>query len=109
MEQVELEQFLDTGWMNGADLFFRDKIYRTECYGNQLECRVFVVSWHAKKVSDKEYDDDFTDEEKKAWIYVYDNVQPTEEDARLALLRAPIFDGKSFWEVINEIEWLDHA
>ena len=110
MEQTELEQFLDTGWMNGADLFFRGRIYRTEwCVDEGGIGSTTVFSWHAKKVSEKEYDDDFTDEEKKRWICIYKNAESTEEGARLAFLRAPIFDGKSFWEVVNEIERLEHA
>ncbi|MBQ7243393.1 MAG: hypothetical protein IJS52_04225 [Bacilli bacterium] len=110
MEQTELEQFLDTGWMNGAELFFRGRIYRTErCVDKGRTGLTTVFSWHAKKVSEKEYDDEFTDEEKKRWICIYENAESTEENARLALLSAPIFDGKSFWEAVDEIEWLDHA
>ena len=84
MEQAELEQFLDTGRMNGADLFFRGRIYRTErCVDEAGTGSTTVFSWHAKKVSEKEYDDDFIDEEKKRWICTYKNAESTEESARL--------------------------
>ena len=50
MKQTELEQFLDTGWMEGADLFFRGKIYRTEwCVDGNGRGSTTVFSWHAKK------------------------------------------------------------
>lgn len=109
MEQVELEQFLDTGWMNGADLFYNGRIYRTECFGNDERCLAFVYSWHAAKVSKTTYVDAFTLEEENEWVKVYEHSEPTEEEARLALLKAPIFEGKSFWEVEDKIEWLEHA
>lgn len=109
MEQVELEQFLDTGWMNGAELFYEGKIYWTECFGNEKECRAVVYSIPAKKVSKTEYIYDIREGEKNEWVEIYEHSEPTEEEARLALLKAPIFEGKSFWEVEDKIEWLEHA
>ena len=109
MEQNSLEQFLDTGWMNGADLFYKGKIYHTECFGNSKKCTAFVYCWHAEKTTNGEYENVFTSEEKQKYSKIFECNKTNEDDARIALLQAPIFNGKTFWEVEDEIEWLEPA
>lgn len=109
MERAALDQFLDTGWMNGAELFYHGCIYRTECCKSGNKYLAFAYSWRARKISSDEYIDDFTPEEKEHWCKVFERTASTEEGAREALLNEPIFEGKTFWEAEREIEWLEHA
>jgi len=39
--------------------------------------------------------------------YIWEYNSDTIEKCFNAFLTAPIFDGKTFWEVENEIEWVD--
>lgn len=104
-----LSQFLDTGWMNDAELYYKGKIYFTECFHDGDQYVVTVASWHVKKVTNTEYDDDPTPEEKDKWVIVYKDSSPAEDEAREKFLKAPFFEGKSFWEIEPEVEWLEHV
>jgi len=109
MERAALDQFLDTGWMNGAELFYSGTIYWAEHFGDENGCRAIVYSIPAKKVSQREYDYDLSRGGGKGWIKAFEKAAPTEEDAREALLSEPIFEGKTFWQAERDIEWLEHV
>jgi|GEM_PF-5482592 len=53
MQRAALDQFLDTGWMNGAEPFYHCRIYRTECCKSGDKYLIFAYSWHAIKISSK--------------------------------------------------------
>lgn len=38
---------------------------------------------------------------------LFDTCQPTARACLLAFLRAPIWDGRTFWEAKDEMEWVD--
>ncbi len=106
-----LEQFLDTGWRNEAEIYYRHYIYW--CEGDELEngeFHFFVRKWKAKNIGDESYVT-LTDESGSAAGYddSFSIICSNEDEAREQFLKAKIWDGKSFWEVEKELAWLDYS
>ena len=47
-----------------------------------------------------------TDPDADGYVWVYDGRSISE--GQLAFQKAPIFNGKTFWDVESEIEWVDY-
>lgn len=54
--------------------------------------------WHMETYQYEPYDDD--------WFWSYD-CDPGEDDVKV-FVEAPIFEGKTFWEVEQDIQWVDY-
>ncbi len=106
-----LEQFLDTGWRNEAEIYYRHYIYW--CEGDQLEngkFHFFIRKWRAKNINNESYAT-LTDINGNSLGYddSFSIVCSNEDEAREKFLKAKIWDGKSFWEVEKELAWLDYS
>ena len=105
-----LEQFLDTGWYTDAELYYRGYIYW--CQGVKEESgqyHFWVVRWRVKNFG-YEYYKNYSDRngEPYGWGNVHDEYADDFELLKKHFLQAPIFEGKSFWQVEKEIAWLEH-
>ena len=108
-----LENFLDTGWITEATLYYNGFAYWFEGYYKpEIEkWTYFVNRWRAKLSDDmctSRYilNDDIVDFEK---VFELKNTDVKMEKAREIVLNAPIFDGKCFWEVESELIWVDES
>ena len=108
-----LSQFLDTGWFNEATLYYKGYTYWCEgCWDHDKEkpMHFFVNKYRAVVHKD----------DKAVWtsrliengkVVDYSTVLDIwgygEDDVKELFLKAKIFEGKSFWEVENELSWYD--
>ena len=105
MINANLEQFLDTGWYNEATLYLNGYTYWCEGYwkqGKEKPMHFFVYKYKAQIV-DEIYSTPI-DEEYETILDIWGF---GEDDVKEQFLKAKIFEGKSFWEVENEIAWYD--
>ena len=105
MINANLEQFLDTGWFSEATLYLNGYTYWCEgCWNEEREKPMhFFVYKYESVVVDKIY----TKPKNSNYQKVFDIYGNSEEEVKEEFLKAKIFDGKSFWEVEKEIEWVD--
>ncbi len=105
----DLEHFLDTGWWNSdATIFYNEHIYFfTGYFEENHHMHLRIMKWKAKNIDNKIYKDIY--DENGHWIdYSEIHMDDINEDAlREKFLKAKIWDGKSFWEVEEELAWLD--
>lgn len=104
-----LEQFLDTGWWNAdATIYYHGFIHFMDSYFDpDGTMHLRIMKWRAKNI-DNEYYEDIKDENGH-WID-FSQIEmegPNEDALRETFLKAKIWDGKSFWEVENDLAWLD--
>ena len=106
-----LNQFLDTGWYNEATLFFKESIYWCEAqYNQELQVNTFFVDkWKATNEENKYYHSILGKDGTLNWVRVYEDSDSDLELIKKHFLEAKIFDNKSFWDVENEIAWLDEG
>lgn len=66
-----------------------------------------IMKWRARNIDNKYYEDIL--DENGHWIDFsqQEMVGPNEDALREKFLKAKIWDGKSFWEVEQELAWLD--
>lgn len=116
MINANLEQFLDTGWLNEATLFYNGHTYWCEgCWDekNEKPMHFFVYRYKSEP---------FVANDGSKWTkriiengdvvdysIVFDIRGQNEEEVKEQFLKAKIFDGKSFWEIEKEIAWYDET
>ncbi len=104
-----LSQFLDTGWWNAdATIFYHGFIYFLDSYVDEKKnMHLRIMKWRARNIDNKYYEDIL--DENGHWIDFsqQEMVGPNEDALREKFLKAKIWDGKSFWEVEQELAWLD--
>jgi len=107
------ENFLDLAWINGSELFYKDHIYAFQGYDDMQGDKLFhlqIIKWRAKTYDHKtyvsiinakgeyvDYDASFAIEEKD------------EDSLREKFLSSLVFEGKKFWDVQKELEWLEDS
>ena len=106
-----LEQFLDTGWYMESTLFLRGFVYWCEAQTNSLTkiTRFFVYRWRAETTDNRYYHEQIKNGDVIDFEFVLDIYHNDIDNLKKQFLLAPIFDGKSFWEVESEIAWLDEG
>ncbi len=114
MINANLSQFLDTGWFNEATLYLNGYTYW--CEGTWDSTREkpmhfwvdrYRSTLHHTKDGEPYTTRDFENGEEVDYSTVFDIYGKGEDDVKEQFLQAKIFDGKSFWEVEQEIAWYD--
>lgn len=109
MINAYLDQFLDNGWANESEIYYKGHIYWCECDKlAENKYHFFIRKWKAKVVEEvyyvglldengelMDYDDSFS-------IY-----GETYEGVREEFLKSPVWEGKTFWEVEKELAWYE--
>ena len=87
----DVNEFVDGLYYGDERIFlYNDKKYFIQGYGVDGKPTLFLETWEPPS-------DDYI------WQHSGDGYSYPVED----FLAAPIFDGKTFWEVEQEIEWVD--
>ncbi len=104
-----LDQFLDNGWANEAEIYYKEHIYFLECdLMEDGRFHFFFRKWKVRIVHEVYFvsllgeDDHVIDYDDSFEIY-----GDTYEGVREEFLKAPIWEGKAFWEVEKELAWYD--
>lgn len=107
----KLDQFLDTGWHSEATLFLNGYIYWCE---GQHDLKTglttfFIDKWAAVNEDNTYYHSLLEPDGSLKWTRVLE-IQDTNLDRiKQKFLEAPVFDGKTFWQVEKNIAWLDES
>ena len=101
-----VEQFLDTGWFSESELYLNGYIYWCEAQSDKQHY-FFVDKWRALNEDNKLYHSILNQDGTLDWERIYEDTDTDIELIKKRFLEAKIFDGKSFWEVEQEIAWLD--
>ena len=109
MNSRSLEQFLDTGWFSEATLFYNGCIYWCEAsYDEKTETNTFFVDkWTAVNEGNRFFHSVLDEKGNLNSTRVYQDSGPDLDMIKKKFLLGKLFDGKSFWEVESELEWLD--
>ena len=116
MINANLEQFLDNGWYNEATLFYKGHTYWCEgCYNRSKDNPFHFWVYRYKSILVKEKNGktwskrEIKDDDVADFSTVFEIWTKSEEDAKELFLQAAIFDGKSFWEIEEELAWYDET
>ena len=107
----KLEQFLDTGWFNEATLFYKGYIYWCEAQFDEKKQTnfFFVDKWQAENEDNLYYHSLLEPNNTLKWERVFEIADSNLDLLKKKFLEAKIFEGNNFWEVENEIAWLDEG
>ena len=105
----ELEQFLDAGWYSEATLYYDGFVYWHEGYSDFNICAFFVQRWRAALVKDnfnlcRAY---YMNKTVVDYKRVFELSDVDMDFIKTQFLQAPIYDGKSFWEVEKDLVWVE--
>jgi hypothetical protein len=106
-----LSDFIDTGWYTESTLFYKDHIYWCEGTTN-FDTGIttfFVDSWKAYTNDNLYYHSCVNKGHRIDYKRVYEVTGHDIDYIKKQFLTAPIFDGKSFWDVEKELVWLDEG
>lgn len=110
MKNGYLGNFLDTGWYSESTLYYKGYIYWCEGYTSGINHTFFVDRWSADLSNDMLYHEYRTAD---GHLVDYDRVLEitgTDFDMlKKQFLTAPIFEGKTFWEIEKTIAWVDEG
>lgn len=110
MKNGSLEQFLDTGWYTEAELYYHGYVYWCEgCTDEKTqETTFFVNCWRAECEDGKLYRE-YRDEENHLLEFhrTYEDHDRDMELLKKRFLQAPVFAGKSFWQVEKKLIWVE--
>lgn len=111
MRNGNLSQFLDTGWYMESVLFFQGYVYWCEAV-TSFETNTttfFVDRWKAE--CDGELYHQYVTASGKLIDYerVLEISGTDMDDLKRRFLTENIFDGKSFWEVENNLVWVEEG
>ena len=106
-----LNQFLDTGWFTEATLFYHDYVYWCEAYyDTEKKSNIFFIDkWHAVNENNAYYHSIVDENGNLTYTRIYEDSDEDLDAIKRRFLTAPVFDGKSFWEIETEIAWLDES
>ncbi len=108
MINADLNQFLDTGWWNqDATIYYRGYIHFLDSWNDEEGMHLRIMKWRAKNIDNKRYEDIHDETGDLADFSQMFFLGEDEDDLREKFLAAPIWDGKSFWEIEQELAWLD--
>jgi len=106
------EQFLDTGWYNEATLFYSGHIYWLEGntnFDSGISC-FHVDRWKADLSEGVYYNSKITkDGQRVGYERIYEIEGSHMNELKKRFLEAPLFDGKSFWQVERCLVWVEEG
>ena len=106
-----LEQFLDTRWHMGAELFYNKHVYWCECVGDfDTGILTFTLERWMAQCDGKLYSNILTQNGQLAdYQIVFTTSDVNMELIKKRFLEAPVFDGKTFWEVESDLIWVENS
>ena len=106
-----LEQFLDTGWYTEATLFLNGKLYWCEAQTDASSdvSTFFVDQWDAENEDNLYYHSLLEPDGTLVWRRVLEIKDTDMDRLKQKFLEAPVFEGKTFWQVEKDIAWLDES
>ena len=111
MINADLDQFLSSGWYSEATLYLNGYTYWCEGYvkgdGNNQKHHLFVSKFRTIVTNEIYTKRVMYNHENVGFEIVFEMDCDTEEELKEEFLKAKIFEGKSFWEVEQEIAWYD--
>ena len=112
MNNGDVGIFLDTGWYMESTLYYCGRVYWCEGFTDSETglSTFFVDSWEAECLDGKFYRT-YLDRAGEPQGYKKDlEIHGTDMDLlKKQFLMAPIFEGKSFWQVENDLTWVDEG
>jgi hypothetical protein len=111
MKNGHLEQFLDTGWYTEATLYLDGYVYWCEAQSdiNTGLVYFFVDRWAAENEKDTYYHSILESDGTLKWNRIFEVEDKNLDIVKKRFLEAPIFNGKTFWQVEKNIAWLDEG
>lgn len=109
MKNGSLEQFLDTGWFSESELFLNGNVYWCEAQYDPISgtSKFFVDKWAARLEDGKYYHSLLESDGTLKYTTVLEIRDLDMDCIKQRFLEAPIFDGKTFWQVEKDIAWVD--
>lgn len=105
-------QFLDTGWYSEATLYYKGHVYWCEGDTDPLakSSHFWVNRWRAEQGDGFTYrtveDENGDPEDFQNVLSIYGK---TLDELKKQFLEAPVFEGKTFWQVEYNIAWLEEG
>ena len=111
MKNGSLDQFLDTGWYSEATLFYNGHIYWCEAqHSTDKNITTFFVDRWAVENEDNIYYHSILEEDGTLkWERIFEVEGEDLGYIKKQFLEAHIFDGKTFWQVEEQIAWLEEG
>ena len=110
MKNGKLDQFLDTGWYSEATLYLDGYIYWCEAQTNETGSTTFFVDkWAAENEDNAYYHSILNADGTLTWNRVFEYTNSDLDYIKKRFLEATIFDNKSFWQVEQQLAWLDEG
>ncbi len=105
-----LENFLDTGWYCESTLYYNGFVYWLEATTTNGITTFFINRWKSG-ITDNKYYNTYIDSHGEPISYeCVLTISETDIDRiKKLFLESNVFDGKSFWEVENELIWVDEG
>lgn len=105
-----INSFIDTGWYTESTLFYKGYVYWLEATTENGITTFFVNRWKASLTEDKYYHS-YIDNEGNLIEYsnVLKIVDSDMDRIKKFFLCSRIFDEKSFWEIENNLVWVDEG
>ncbi len=107
----QLDQFLDTGWFTEATLFYNGFIYWCEAQSDLTTntTTFFIDKWAAENEDNTYYHSLMEPDGTLIWERVFEITDTDMDRIKQRFLEAPVFEGKTFWQVEKDIAWLDES
>lgn len=107
----DLQQFLDTGWYMESTLYYKGFIYWCEATtdSNAGFTKFFVDRWKAETSDNILYNEYRKDGKLVDYSTVYEEFNKDIDVLKRKFLEAPIFEGKTFWQIEQDVAWLDEG
>lgn len=106
-----LQDFLDSGWYTESTLYYNGFIYWFEASTNPESniTHFFVDRWKATTTDNILYNEYHKNGKIIEYATVYDRYSKDMNILKKEFLEAPVFDGKNFWQIENDIAWLEEG
>lgn len=106
-----LQDFLDSGWYSESTIYYNGFIYWCEA-STDPETNIthfFVDRWKATTTDNILYNEYLKGGKFVEYSTVYEQYDKDMDILKKNFLEAPIFDGKSFWQIEKDVAWLEEG
>lgn len=107
----DINQFLDTGWYSEATLYYNGNIYWLEAQTTSKdgETKFFVDVWAVQNENNEYFHSILESDGSLKWTRVFEISSLDQDWLKRQFLEAPVFEGKTFWQVEKELAWLEES